>query len=332
VTGASHHLTDRSGKHQGPDGRTPDPMITGDQIMTTIPARVCALFVVAHALTHAAGAARGDEPLRWKFTKGQIIGYTLTQKVRSKSEVSGKTFEATQNQETDMTWKVTDVDASGNAEMDQTMDRIVLTVSGPGGETKFDTKTKPAAEEPAPAKLLRGLVGSPIHMKMSTRGDITNVVVPPKIVDVFKNLNPTGGGGAMFSEQWIKQITSQATMILPEEPLAKGHTWKSNKSIPMPFGTIVMETTYTYEGPDGADDRIGMVVKADIKPSRERPADIKLLSSDGKGEVRFDRKHGILQGSKLDLKMTMQITVNGQAVSADVETSTHMDEKTGGSK
>jgi hypothetical protein len=99
-----------------------------------------------------------------------------------------------------MSWKVTDVDASGNAEMDQTMDRILLTISGQGNETKFDTKTEPAAQEPPPLKMLRGLVGSPIHMKMSARGDISDVTVPPKILDAFKGLGPAAGGGAMFSE------------------------------------------------------------------------------------------------------------------------------------
>ncbi|MGO9599925.1 MAG: DUF6263 family protein [Isosphaeraceae bacterium] len=300
--------------------------------MTTTPVRVRALLVVASALTLAATAARGDEPLRWKFNKGQALHYTLTQKVRSKSEVSGKTFEVLQNQETDMSWKVTGVDASGNAEMDQTMDRILLTVSGPGNDTKFDTKTEPAGEEPPAAKMLRGLVGSPIHMKMSARGDISGVTVPPKILDAFKSLGPAGGGGAMFSEDWIKKTTSQATIVLPEGPLVKGDTWKSNKSQPWPFGTIVLDTTYTFEGLTGADDRIGMVVNADIKAPPEGPTTIKMLSSDGKGGVRFDPKAGVLRGSELNLKMTMQITVNGQAIKADVDTITHMDEKGEGSK
>ena len=300
--------------------------------MTTTSARAYASLLVVSVLTLVATAARGDEPLRWKFNKGQTLRYTLTQKVRSKSEVSGKTFEVLQNQETDMTWKVTDVDASGNAEMDQIMDRILVTVTGPGNETKIDTKTEPAAEEPPQLKILRSLIGNPIHMKMSVRGDISGVTVSPKILEAFKSFSSPAGGGAMFSEDWIKKTTSQATIVLPEGPLVKGYTWKSNKSQPWPFGTIVLETTYTFEGLSGAEDRIGMVVNADIKGTPESPAKIKMLSSDGKGVVRFDPKAGTLRGSELNLKMTMQITVNGQAINTDVDTITHMDDKGESSK
>ncbi len=295
--------------------------------MTTVPSCIRALSIVTTTFALAATAARGDEPLRWKFAKDKAIHYTMSQKTLSKTEAGGQKVEFQQNQNTDMTWKITKVDASGNAEMDQTIDRIVLTTSGPMGETKVDTKTEPAAEEDGPAgaaaKILRGMVGSPFHMKMSTQGDISDVTVPPKVLDALKGLGPAGG--AMFSEEGIKRMTGQATIVLPEKAVAKGYTWKSTKSLPMPFGTMLLDSTYTYEGAEGANDRIGVVVKSEIKPG-DGPMSVKMVSSDGKGGYRFDPKAGILRGSELNMKMTMQIKVGPQEMVTEVETITQMQE------
>ena len=276
----------------------------------------------------AAHAARGDEPLRWKFSKGQTIHYTMTQKTLSKTEAGGQKGEFTQNQDTDMTWKITKVDASGNAEMDQTIDRIVLTTTGPAGEMKVDTKTEPGPEENGPigmaAKVLRGMVGSPFHMKMSVQGDISDVTVPPKVLEALKGLGPAFG--AMFSEEGIKRMTGQATIVLPEKAVAKGYTWKSNKSLPMPFGTMLLDSTYTYEGPEGPIARIGVAVKSDIKPSENGTMSVKLVSSDGKGEYRFDPKAGMLRNSEMNMKMTMQIKVGGQEMVTEVDSTTKLHE------
>ncbi len=293
--------------------------------MTRIPNGIRALSIVAMTYALTVTGARGDEPLRWKFAKNETIHYTLSQKTLSKTEAGGQKVEVKQNQNTDMTWRIINVDASGNAEMDQTIDRIVLTTSSPMGEVKVDTKAEPTAEENGPAgaasKILRGMVGSPFHMKMNARGDITDVTVPPKVVDALKNVGPAGG--AMFSEEGIKRMTGQATIVLPEKSVAKGYSWKSNKSLPMPFGTMLLDSTYTYEGAEGANDRIGVVVKSDIK-SGNGPMAVKVLSSEGKGGYRFDPKAGLLRGSDLTMKMTMQIKVAGQEMVTEVVSTTEM--------
>ena len=302
--------------------------------MTKISSSIRVFSIISLTLSVAVHAARGDEPLHWKFTKDQSIHYTMTQKTLSKTEAGGQKLEFTQNQDTDMTWKVTKVDPSGNAEMDQTIDRIVLTTSGPAGEMKVDTKTEPGPQENGPmgaaAKVLRGMVGSPFHMKMSVQGDISDVTVPPKVLDALKSLGPAFG--AMFSEEGIKRMTAQATIVLPEKAVTRGYTWKSNKSLPMPFGTMLMDSTYTYEGHEGPNDRINVVVKSDIKPSDNAAMSVKLVSSDGKGGYRFDPKAGILRESDMNMKMTMQIKVGGQEMATEVDSTTKMHEGGNGSK
>jgi hypothetical protein len=299
--------------------------------MTTVRAHARALTFLALALVLCTSVAFGDDPLRWKFTKGQKIHYTMTQKTTTKMEAQGQKLDTNMTQDIDMTWAVTDVDAAGNAEMDQTLDRIVFTMSGPAGEVKVDT-SKEGEADAGPlgtvTKLFRAMAGNAFHMKMSARGDISDVKVPPKVLDAFKNAGPAAASNPMFSEDGLKRMINQASLVLPEEAVEKGHTWKAAKSFSMPpLGTIALDSNYTYEGPAGPYDRIGVTVKTEIKPAEGGPFEIKILAQDNKGGFRFDRKAGILRGSELTQKMTMQISVQGQEIVQEVDSTTKMDEK-----
>jgi Family of unknown function (DUF6263) len=296
---------------------------------------VSLLCLVAVVVFSAVGSAAGAETtLRWKFEKGQKLGYALTQKTSMKMEVMGMKTETTFTQTADMTWEVTGVDKDGNGELLQTIDRFRFHSKTQGaGEMDIDTANAqdPAGAPEAMTKLFRAIAGSPFKMKITPLGEISDFSVPAKVVEAFKDAGPAG---AMFgSEESLKNMAGGSLVPFPEAAIAQGKSWNGVRKMPMPFGTMVMDTTYKLEAATSPIENIGLDVKVKIEPKEGVPVEVKVTSQDTKGHFRFDNSAGILTASDLVQKMTMTLTVSGQEITQDIETTSNFElKKDGGSK
>jgi Family of unknown function (DUF6263) len=299
-----------------------------DQVMKSTRFEAFFPYVLASlVVTMGASPSRADTTLRWKFSAGQKRSYVLIQKTATKMEVMGKPVETSSTQTVDITWNVKGVDKDGNADMTQTIDRVRFEMTGPTGKVNLDT----AKAEDAPAvlgslaNLFKAMTGSPFTMKFTARGQLRDVVVPAKIVDAFKNAGPAG---AMFGdEETLKKMTSQSIVPFPEAAIAQGKSWNELKKMPMPFGTMVMDTTYTLEAAAGPVETIGVDVKLKIEPKAGSPLDITVKSQQVKGHYRFDNAVGYLKASELVQKLSMAVTVNGQEFAQDLNTTVKMELK-----
>lgn len=269
--------------------------------------------------------ARSAEPLRWKFAKGQVHNYTVSQTMKTKSEINGQTVETSSTQKMTMTWEVKDVDAQGNASMEQTIRRVVMEVGSPQGKVGVDTESKEAPEGPAAQlkTMFGALVGTPIKVKMTPRGEFSDVVIDPKMFETFKNMG--GPMGNMFNEKALKEMTTQATLVLPEKALAKGDSWNSSKKLELPIGIMVMDNTYTLESPSPAGaEKIGVKVKMEIQPKPDSPIEVKIASQDVVGGYDFDNKAGVLASSNVQQKVQMLIKVQGMEIVQNLENAVTM--------
>ncbi len=285
----------------------------------------------AVVLSAFAATATADTTLRWKFAVGQKRTYVLTQKTAMKMEVMGKPVETSFRQTADITWDVKGVDKDGNAEMAQTIDRVRFQMTGPAGKVDLDTTKAgdvPPALEPI-AKLFTSVTGdSPFTMKFTPRGEVRDVVVPAKLVDAFKNVGPAGA--MLGNEETLKNVNSLSIVAFPEAAIAPGKSWTALKKMPMPFGTLVMDTTYTLESASGPVENIGVDVKVKIEPKEGWPFEVKVKSQQAKGHYRFDNAAGYLKASELVQKLSMNVTVQGQEIAQDLETTVKMELKNDG--
>jgi len=274
-----------------------------------------------------AETAVADTTLRWKFAAGQKRSYVLVQKTAMKMEVMGKPIETSFSQTADITWDVKGIDKDGSADMTQTIDRVKFHMTGPTGNVDLDT-TK-AEDLPGPleamSKMFRSMTGSPFTMKFTPRGELRDVVVPPKLIDALKNAGPAGA--MLGNDETLKNMTSQSIVAFPESAVATGKTWTALKKMPMPFGTMVMDTTYTLESASGPVENIGVDVKVKIEPKEGSPFDMKLKSQQAKGHYRFDNAAGFLKASELVQKLSMTVTAAGQEFTQDLETTVTMELK-----
>jgi hypothetical protein len=97
--------------------------------------------------------------------------------------------------------------------------------------------------------------------------------------------------------------------------------------MPMPFGTMVMNTTYTLEAASGPVENIAIDVKVQMEPKPDSPITIKVTSQDMKGHYRFDNAAGSLKASDVVQKMSMTVTVSGQEIKQDIESTVKMELK-----
>jgi hypothetical protein len=294
----------------------------------------CLLCLLAAAeLSAVASPASADTTLRWKFATGQKRNYVMTQKMAMKMEVMGKQIETSVTQTVDMTWEVKAVDKDGVADMVQTIDRVKLAMMAPTGNIELDTaKAEDPVGAPAPLiTLFRSMTGSPFTSKVTPRGELRDVQVPAKVVDAFKNAGPAGA--MLGNEESLKNMFGQSMIVFPEAPVAEGKSWNGTRKMPMPFGTMVMDITYTLEGTTGPVENIGIDTKVKIEPKEGVPIAIAVKSQDMKGHCRFDNSDGKLNSSDVVQKLTMTVTVQGQEFAQNIETTTKMDlKKDGGAK
>jgi len=235
-----------------------------------------AVLAALSILLGAAGPrpARAAEPLRWKFSPGETLKYTMDQQTSQGMKAQGQEFKTTLNQTVDLHWNVKGV-TGGVADMTQTIDRVRTKIEGPGQVFEFDSSAEKAPEGPIATlltPLLKALVGAEFSFKMDGRGQLSDIKVPQKLLDSLKQAGPAAAAGGMFSEEGMKNLISQSSLSLPEGDVEKGANWKQQSKVPLPMiGTLLMDKTYTYAGADEkapGRSKITLDTKVKLEPAR----------------------------------------------------------------
>jgi hypothetical protein len=297
------------------------------------------VFAALSALLALPGlpSASAADTLRWKFTPGESLKYTMEQKTSQGMKAQGQELKTTLNQTVDLHWDVKGV-TNGVADMTQTIDRVRTKIEGPGQVFEFDSSAEKAPEGPIATlltPLLKALVGAEFSFKMDGKGQLTDIKVPQKLLDTLRQAGPAAAAGGVFSEEGMKNLISQSSLALPEGTVEKGANWKQQSKVPVPMiGTLLMDKTYTFAGPDEkapGRDLITLDTKVTLEPAADSNVAVKISSQQGKGEFSFDNKSGRVVSSHVNDKLMMSISVNGQDLEQSTDTVTTMTLGGGGS-
>lgn len=287
--------------------------------------RVALTLVV---LTWSAGVRADGPVLRWKFTPGEALHYQMNQNAVTEVKANGQNIKTTVTQTLETTWAVQTVDASGGAEMSQSIDRLQTKIESPFGTFDYDSKSEKQPEGPAISgimPILKALIGAKFKYKISASGELSDIQVPESLLQVVKQSGPAAGGGnaGMFSEEGLKNMIRESSLILPPGSLEK--PWTRKKEIPAPpIGTQVVEVTYKYDGTENDQARIGMVQKVSLQADPKAEIDAKIGNQDGKGTFVFDTKSGRIVRSNIAQKVQMIVKVMNTEVEQNQETTTEM--------
>jgi hypothetical protein len=287
-------------------------------------ARVACLGLLLATL---AAPAQAQTTLRYKFKDGDQLNYEMVQKMAMKMNVQGMEVAMDMNQTITMSWNVLTVDKDGNAKMNQKIERVRFTMEGgPIGKVEYDSKEGKAPEGPIGqvlAPIFGALAGSEIALTMDPMGHMKDIKVPEKLVKALKDVPGAGAGFSdMFSEEGLKNMLNQGGLVLPAEPVTKGKTWNQKLEVKMPFGKMMVDNVYTYEGPVTKDGR--QLEQVSLKPSVKMDADpnaqvaMKLKGQDAKGTAYFDNAAGRLVELNMTQNMDMEISAGGQNINQKV--------------
>jgi hypothetical protein len=275
----------------------------------------------------AAGAAAA-EVLRWKFQPGETLRFSIEQKSSMTAKATGTERKSTQTQTVEMSWKIQAVEASGEAEITQRMDRIRLRAEMPPlMPLDFDSaanKPDPPGFEPI-TRQVKALVGAEFSFKLKPNGEITDVKLSPETLKRLRETAPAGSPDAEFSEKAVKEnlLVQLSPPTLPDGPIEPGQTWSPKPTrMPLPFATLVLEKTFTYQGPDPKSPNLMLVgIDTSVKIEPVEGVDIKatIRKQEGKGTMTFDGQAGRLANVRLSQKIDLSIVQMGQSMDQTTE-------------
>jgi len=298
------------------------------------------LATLAAALWAAAvQPAFGAETLRWKFNPGETLRYTMVQERIQVTKPMAPELKTNQELKTSLNqtvtvnlhWSVKSVSSDGLAELSQTIDRVRTKVEAPGSSFEFDSDSGKVPEGPIADQLvplLKAIVAAEFTFKMNGRGELSDIKVPQKLLDALRQAGPAATAGGMFSDEGLKNLISQSSLTLPEASLDRGKTWTQQTKVPVPMlGTMVMDKTYTFEGPDSKDAGLLQILldnKVTLEPAADSNVAVKITSQEGKGQFSFDAQAGRVVSSRVDDRLQMSLSIMGQELQQSTDTVTTM--------
>ncbi len=260
------------------------------------------LSAVTLALSATVNDACGDE-LAWKFAPGDRFKVSYEQTVEQTTEVLLQPVKATTVTRLELSWQVESVEASGNAILVQSFDRIAMEMTTSRGETiGFDSadETRPRG---AAGELARGIApvfGAPFRVTMTPRGEIVSIEVPEESLAKLREAPGTMRLQRYFRAENLKETLALVAAILPEGDATPGATWKLERDSAnpeLPIG-VVHELTYVGrgEGDDAAFARIEVattLVPREGSPKREDGSPVPTIESQSSsGVIWFDDASG----------------------------------------
>jgi Family of unknown function (DUF6263) len=282
------------------------------------------IFVVAALAgwSLTAAAASAQTTLRYKFKEGETLKYVLAQKMKMTMNLMGNNVDMSMSQSSDLRWNIQSVDSKGNAKIAIKFGRNKMSMDSPMGKIEVDSDNAQEPDDPigqALFKVIKALAGLEIAAGMSPIGELTDVKLPEKAVKELQKLPGGDAFGDLLTPEGLKRMMSQSGLVMPQEAVEKGAKWKRKNEMKLPFGKMVAEVDYTYEGPADKDGRalekITLKPKATIEPNPNAPFLLKLKSQDGSGTAFFDNSAGRLLELTNVQNLEMEIEVMGMAIS-----------------
>jgi hypothetical protein len=282
--------------------------------------------LAAVALFAGAIPAWSQTKLAYKFKEGEKLNYVLTQKMDMKMDVAGKEIGMEMNQNINWSWNTLEV-KEGKAKILQKFDRIKFVMDTPMGKVEFDSKDGKDPEGAlgmALGPIFKALAGMEFTVTMDSLGNITQFKIPEKQLKALQGAVPPGAPGMeMFTEEGLKQMTTNAGLVFPDEEVAKGKTWDKAMEMKMPFGKMHVASKYTYEGPETkAGEKLQKIaLKANIKlePDPKAAFAMKLQDQGTKGMAYFDNQAGRLRELNMTQNMKMEINAAGQTLTQNLK-------------
>lgn len=273
-------------------------------------------------------ALSAQTDIHWKFKAGTKLNQEMVQKMTTEMTVGGMNVTSVMNQIVDSVWSIESVDANGAAQIKQTIERIRMKMTAPGGlSLDIDTASDEAPQGlgAAFAGPIKAMANAEFTMKMSPKGKILEANVSDETIAAMKAIPGAEQMGGIFTKEGMANMVRQSAPSLPEGPIAVGQMWTDIIEIPLPrIGTMKTQNQMTFAGMEDIDNRSFARINLDMKTSVVPPADnaglqMKIKDQAATGKMLFDTEAGRLSQTDLTQNMVMELTVGGQLINQKIK-------------
>lgn len=286
--------------------------------------------VGAIAMLGGAGSAQGQDALKYKWNKGDVVHYRSLQDNAGKMTTMVGEQKTSQQQDVVHRFEVTDVAADGTATLDMSLLSVKITmVQGETPPSTYDS-TKPADKQYEGSPRLRpmiepmgAMIGEHLTVVIDTAGNVRKVEGMSKVLEKMvgkmgtPNPNATRNLRATFNDEAMRGNLERYFKVLPEQAVKAGDEWSSMYEQPIPGfgGRMKSSSAWKLESVDGGVAKMSSTVKVEGVPPKEgeeqAPAKTTITDGKGDGRVEFDNKAGQLVKSTLNLVLPLEISMSG---------------------
>jgi hypothetical protein len=256
----------------------------------------------------------------------------MTQQAKQTIQTGETPMDISQDMSMQMTSLVSQVDDDGTIHLQQTIDRIIMTMQIPGqGELKFDSASEQEPQGIAKmiGDMLKPMVGAKITQTMNDRGEVRDFKVAEEAV---KGMQANPMMKQFFSEDSLKEMMTKGSAVLPEQAIEKGYTWTSAMEVNNPVGKVKTDTAYVYQGEEERGgtvlDKIGLKFTMSFgEGTGFMGAKIKMTDQDSSGTMYFDAEAGHFAETEIKQKMALEITFGEKQINQQVDSTMRMTTK-----
>jgi hypothetical protein len=229
--------------------------------------------------------APAKHTLRYRFQPGESIRWEVVHRAKIETSVSGTTQTAETLSKSVKLWRVSKVEADGNATFEHLVESVDMRHKLTGRqEVHYNSQT----DKKAPLGFEN--VAESIGVTLSV------VTVDPLGAIVHRERKPVKASA---------QNEGQITLPLPKEPVAVGQTWSFPYQVDVPLESGGVKTVKTLQQFTLDSVKTGVatirMVTVILTPINDPAIEALLIQRESSGAVRFDIEAGRILGQQMDL-------------------------------
>lgn len=281
--------------------------------------------------------------LRYKFAPGQKLRYRSEQKMTLEAQVGqDRRIDVSEVRQTRL-FTVANVNDGGNAELAMQFEHVWMRKQVDNGEPQdFDSKMKPAEVPEAFRGVAHSLRGNAPRFHLTNRG--TTAAIPqaevgggtprPSLPSPVEQDSADASGNSQAPA--IRQASASKTeadrapgtflMLLPDEPVKVGDTWKEEIPLTVRAGvdsTLQVNVLRTYRLDRLTSDTAHISFRSSLRsPTRSTVIRSQLIQATPSGSFIFDRHRGVMLSREFRYSETVIGALGAESLLSSIGTQT----------
>jgi Family of unknown function (DUF6263) len=270
--------------------------------------------------------AAADEPLRWKVKVGDKHQYEFSQHMEMTLDAGPKGKMNIKTQRLwEFAWRVKEVNAQGDATIEQSIARVQLKMSGRAGQTlEYDSNSKEPPVGPAASigPMFDAMRTGSVEFTLTPRGEIRNVTISPETMQALRSMSGGNAVSESVAVDGLKKMPPQVTLIFPEGAATPDQPWSTKTDTDNSLlGKETVQTTYRYEGNKDMEGTTFALIQPtlELSASGTDAMSVNVKEQKTEGEILFNPAVGWLHSSHVQQDVNVDLTKMGQTLPATIK-------------